>query len=315
MRILILGAGGVGGYFGGRLIEAGADVTFFVREARARRIAERGLETKSPLGDFCVRARTISDPRAVEPFDLVILTCKAYDLASSLEQVRSAVGPDTAILPLLNGLAHLDEITSRLPQARLWGGVAHISATVTPDGVIEHLNELNRIIFGSRDGGGAEDGRIDQLRSFFFKTPVDVQVSAHIDQDLWDKFVFLATLAGMTCLMRASVGTILETPSGESLSLRLLEECEAVARAEGFSPQPEKIAGYRAELTRRGSTLKSSMLRDIERGGRTEGEHILGDMFARAKRAGCPAPVLEAALTHVRAYEIERERAAQTSTK
>jgi 2-dehydropantoate 2-reductase len=304
MRILILGAGGVGGYFGGRLIEAGADVTFFVREARARRIAEDGLAAKSPLGDFRLKARTISEPGALKPFDLVVLTCKAYDLDASLEQVRSAVAPNTAILPLLNGLVHLDEIARRLPQARLWGGVAHISATLTPDGVVHHFAEVNRIIFGSR--GGMEDERINELHAFFSKTPVNAQVSVHIDQDLWDKFTFLATLAGMTCLMRASIGNILATPSGEGLILRLLAECEAVARAEGFSPQPDKRAAYRAELTKRGSTVKSSMLRDIERGGRTEGEHILGDTFARATRTGCAAPLLETALTHVRAYEIER---------
>lgn len=305
MRILILGAGGVGGYFGGRLIEAGADVTFFVREARARKIAERGLEAKSPRGDFRVTAPTISDPRALEKFDLVILTCKAYDLDSSLDQVEPAVGSNTAILPLLNGLVHFDQISRRFPQAKLWGGVAHISATLASDGSIHHLGEVNRIIFGSR--GGMEDERIAELHSLFSKTPVSAEISAHIDQDLWDKFVFLTTLAGMTCLMRASIGSILETPSGESLLLRMIEECQSVARAEGFLPQPEKIAGYHAELTKRGSTLKSSMLRDIEGGSRTEGEHILGDMFARAQRAGQAAPMLETALTHLRAYEIERE--------
>lgn len=311
MRILILGAGGVGGYFGGRLIEAGADVTFFVREARARRLAEHGLEIVSPLGDARLAARAISDPDLLTPYDLVILTCKAYDLDDSLAQISNAVGANTAILPLLNGLVHLDRIAERLPQARLWGGVAHISATLSSDGVIRHFSELNQIIFGSRCGD--DDERVAKLHAAFATTPVDARVSADIDQDLWDKFVFLTTLAGMTCLMRASIGGILETPSGESLILRSLEECEIVARAEGFSPQPEKIAGYRAELTKRGSALKSSMLRDIERGGRTEGEHILGDMFARAKRAGVDAPVLEIALTHVRAYEVERAKGSSAS--
>lgn len=306
MRILILGAGGVGGYFGGRLIEAGADVAFFVREGRARQIAERGLEATSPHGDFRVSARTLSDPRALRPFDLVALTCKAYDLGVSLEQIGGAVGPDTAILPLLNGLAHLDEIAARLPQAALWGGVAQISATLTADGVIRHLIPLNAITFGSREGA---DDRLAALLDFFAKTPAEARISANIEQDMWDKFVFLATLAGMTCLMRASVGSIVETPSGESLVLRLLEECESVARAEGFAPPREKVAGFVAELTKRGSAMKSSMLRDIERGGRTEGEHILGDMFARAGRAGIAAPVLETALTHVRAYAVERAQA------
>lgn len=307
MRILILGAGGVGGYFGGRLIEAGADVTFFVREARARKIAERGLFVTSALGDFRLNPPVISDRSALAPFDLVILTCKAYDLEAALEQISPAVGPKTAILPLLNGLAQYEKIAQRFPQARLLGGVAHISSTLSDDGVIEHFGKVNRVIFGSRDQ--APDERIEALHAYFAKTPVDAQASPRIEQDMWDKFVFLATLAGMTSLMRASVGAILEAPAGERLMLQYLEECQAVAEAEGVLPAPEKLAGYRKELLRRGSPLKSSMLRDIERGSRTEGEHILGDMLKRAQNLGLGAPLVEIALTHMRAYEAERAKA------
>jgi 2-dehydropantoate 2-reductase len=312
MRILILGAGGVGGYFGGRLIEAGADVTFFLRAARAQRIAEHGLVVKSSLGDFRVATRMVTEPGALEPFDLLILACKAYDLDAALDRVRPAVGSGAAILPLLNGFAHLEQIQRRFPHARVWGGVARISATLAPDGVIHHFGELNEIIFGSREH--ARDERIAKISALFSCTPARALVSDEIERDLWDKFVLLAALAGMNCLMRASVGSILETPSGERLALQLLAECESVARAEGYSPQQEKLAGHRTLLTRRGSSLKASMLRDIERGGPTEGEHILGDMFQRAQEHGLPAPLLEAALSHVRAYEIERERSAQISS-
>lgn len=304
MRILILGAGGVGGYFGGRLAEAGADVTFFVREARARLIAERGLAIESSRGDARLDVKAVHDASALSPFDLVILTCKAYDLDASLEAVAGAVGPDTAILPLLNGLVHLERIAARFPRARVHGGVAQISSTLK-DGVVRHFGELNRIVFGARDG--AADARLEALRNAYARTPVDAALVDDIDQKLWDKFVPLATLAGITSLMRASVGVILETPSGEDIVLRLLEECEGVGRAEGWtrsSDSPKLVS----MLTERGSPLKASMLRDIERGGRTEGEHILGDMFARAQRAGVAAPVLEIALAHVRAHEIERAR-------
>jgi 2-dehydropantoate 2-reductase len=304
MRIAILGAGGVGGYYGGRLVEAGADVTFLVREARARLLAERGLVIASPLGDARLAVQTAT--RAVAPFDLVILTCKAYDLDAALETISGAVGPGTAILPLLNGLLHLDRLAVRFPQANLFGGVAQISATLTDDGVIRHFGELNRIVFGARDG--AADEQLAALDAAFARTPVEALLSHDIERELWDKFVFLATLAGTTALMRASMGSVLATPAGECLVLRLLTECESVARAEGHAPAPEKIADFRAELTRRGSPLKSSMLRDMERGGRTEGEHILGDMLARAQRAGVEAPVLEIAATHVRVYEIDRSQ-------
>jgi 2-dehydropantoate 2-reductase len=304
MRIAILGAGGVGGYYGGRLVEAGADVTFLVREARARLLAERGLVIESPLGDARLAVKTATS--AESPFDLVILTCKAYDLDAALETIAGAVGPGTAILPLLNGVNHLDRLALRFADATVLGGVAQISATLTEDGVIRHFGELNRIVFGARDG--AADEHLAALDDAFARTPVDALLSHDIEQELWDKFVFLATLAGTTALMRASIGTVLATPAGEPLVLQLLAECESVARAEGHAPAPQKFADFRAELTRRGSPLKSSLLRDMERGGPTEGEHILGDMLARAQRAGVDAPVLEIAATHVRAYEIERSR-------
>jgi len=307
MRVLILGAGAVGGYFGGRLAEAGADVTFFVREARARLLAEHGLTIESALGGARLAAKAVCDPKTLAPFDLVILTCKAYDLDEALENIAGAVGPDTGVLPLLNGLAHRDRIAARFPQARMFGGVARISATLGEGGVVRHFGELNRLDFGARDG--VADARLEALRAFFAKTVVDARLSDDIEQELWDKFVFLATLAGITSLMRASIGTVLETPSGEAPILRLLAECESVARAERHAPQTEKFAEFRMELTRRGSPLKSSMLRDIERGGRTEGEHILGDLLARAQRAGVETPVLEIAAMHVRAYEAGRAAA------
>jgi 2-dehydropantoate 2-reductase len=301
MRIAILGAGGVGGYYGARLVEAGADVTFLVREARARLLAERGLAIESPLGDARLAVRTAT--HADSPIDLVILACKAYDLDAAMETIAGAVGPGTAILPLLNGLAHLDVIAARFPQAKVYGGVAQISATLTDDGVVRHFGERNRIIFGARDG--APDEGLAALHAAFATTPVDALHVDDIERWLWDKFVLLATLAGITSLMRASVGDILATPSGERLVRGLLAECEGAARAEGWKLTRE-VAELFCVLTERGSSLKASMLRDMERGARTEGEHILGDMLARATRAGLEAPILEIALTHVRAYEIAR---------
>lgn len=303
MRVLVLGAGAVGGYFGGRLVEAGADVTFFVREPRARMLAERGLGIESPLGDMRLAVKAAFDPRTLAPVDLVILTCKAYDLDETLETIAGAVGPRTGLLPLLNGFAHLDWIATRFPVARTFGGVAQISATLAEDGVVRHFGERNRLIFGARDGG--RDECLAALEAAYAGTTVAATLVDDIDRRLWEKFVLLATLAGITSLMRASVGTILATPSGERLVLRLLAECESVARAQGWTPSPEHSELLSA-LTERGSPLKSSMLRDIERGGRTEGEHILGDLLARGRRAGVETPLLEIAATHLRAYEASR---------
>ncbi|ARN80386.1 ketopantoate reductase family protein [Methylocystis bryophila] len=306
MRILILGAGAVGGYFGGRLAEAGADATFFVRPARARLLASRGLRIDSPAGSLVRDVKSISDPGALAPFDLVLLTCKAYDLDASLNDIAHAVGPCTTILPLLNGLAHMEKIAARFPQARLWGGVARISAALDDDGAIRHADSFARIDFGARDGRA--DALADQLAELYAKTPVIAAHNPNILREMWDKLVFLATLAGMNTLMRALIADIMATPAGERLINQMLSECASVARAEGFDFDEARVAQHGDSLTKRAANMKSSMLHDIEHGAPTEGEHILGDLHARARQHGVSAPLLEIALTHVRAYEVRRAR-------
>ncbi len=306
MRILILGAGAVGGYFGGRLVEAGADATFFVRPARARLLASRGLRLDSPAGSLAAAVKTISEREALRPFDLVLLACKAYDLDASLNDIAGAVGPNTTILPLLNGLSHLDKIAARFPGARLWGGVARISAALDDDGAIRHADDFARIDFGARDGRA--DALADELAALYAKTPVTAVNNPNILREMWDKLVFLATLAGMNALMRALIADIMATPAGEGLIRQMLFECASIARAEGFEFEEARVAQHGDSLTQRAARMKSSMLYDIERGAPTEGEHILGDLHARACRHGVSAPLLEIALTHVQAYEARRAR-------
>ncbi len=306
MRILILGAGAVGGYFGGRLVEAGADVTFFVRPARAARLASNGLRINSPAGNLVATVKTISDPKALAPFDLVILTCKAYDLGASLFDVAGAIGPDTTILPLLNGLLHVEMIAARFPQAHVWGGVARISAALEDDGAIRHADDFARIDFGARDGRA--DALADELAALYAKTPVVAVHNPTILREMWDKLVFLATLAGMNALMRATIADIKATPAGERLIRQMLSECISIARAEGFDFDADRVAQHGDSLALRAAHMKASMLYDIERGAPTEGEHILGDLYARARRHGVSASLLEVALTHVQAYEARRAR-------
>jgi len=309
VRILFLGAGGIGGFFGGHLARSGADVTFLVRERRAAQLRQSGLVIDSPLGSFATPVKVATQPSQVERPDVVVLACKAYDLADAMDTIEPALAHGTVILPVLNGLAHLDQLSSRFPNNPVWGGLAHLGVTMDNDGTIRHLNNLSIIQFGPR--AGAVDKRAAQFASLFAGTPVQASARPRIEQDMWDKFVFLATLAGMTCLMRANVGAIVAMDNGVRLMLQLLDECTAVAAASGFSPSDGQLATYRSQLTQRGSTSKASMLRDIERGARTEGEHILGDMMARAQRCGVDARLLQIAVTHVRAYEATRLNASQ----
>jgi 2-dehydropantoate 2-reductase len=305
LRILVLGAGAVGGYFGGRLVEAGGDVTFLVRERCAAELAADGLVIKSPYGDAALAVQTVTAGPTLEPFDVILLSCKAYDLVSALDSIAPAVGPESAVLPLLNGISHLDALDARFGKDRVLGGVAQIGATLGANGRVEHLNRVHRVIFGERDG--RRSARVAALAELMARARFDSALSEIILLEMWEKFVLLATLAGMTCLMRASVGAIMATHEGEALMREFLDEGgNAVAAAAGQAPRAAFLERARATLTARGSDFTASMLRDIERGGPTEGDHILGDLLRRARALGVATPLLRVAACHVEAYEARR---------
>lgn len=307
MRVLVLGAGGIGGYFGARLHDAGGDVSFMVRPARAENLKANGLRVSSPLGDTRLTPQLITagaNPGA--GFDVVILSCKAYDLDSASDAIAPMLNSGSVVLPLLNGMAHLATLDARFGRERVLGGVAHISVALGPDGAIAHLNKFQRLIFGSRSPKASP--WLAPLEALLAASPVDFAVSQDIEQDMWEKFVFLATLAAANCTMRANVGEILATCAGEDFITGLLGECEQIAAASGHPASPEKLAVYRSQLADRGSTVAASMLRDVERGGPTEADHVLGDLVARGAALGIEVPLLKLAYSHLQAYELVRRR-------
>jgi 2-dehydropantoate 2-reductase len=308
MKILVLGAGAVGGYFGGRMAEAGADVTFLVRPARAELMAKNGLRIRSKAGDLQLAAKCVVAAQVKPDYDVVIFTAKAYDLASAIEAIAPALadGKRGCVLPLLNGMSHLDALDARFGRDRVMGGVAYIASTLAPDGEIQHLNEFHRIVFGPR--AAAQKPACDALAAALKGVKFDWQQLDDVEQAMWDKWVLLATLAGITCLMRAAVGDIVATGAGEKLTLALLGECAAVAKAEGHATPEPVMANYRGMLTQKGSAFTASMLRDVESGSRAEGDHILGALLARARKHGIAAPVLEMAATNLEAYAARRAR-------
>jgi 2-dehydropantoate 2-reductase len=310
MRILVVGAGAIGGYFGGRLMQAGRDITFLVRPRRAAYLAGAGLIIKSPHGDVTLREpATVLSENLRQPFDLVLLSCKAYDLTGAVASVAPAVGPDTMILPLLNGMRHLDILDQRFGRSRVLGGLCVIAATLNEERAIVHLNNTHTLSFGERDGGLSD--RIHTLAGIMADAGFDARPSEHIVQDMWEKWVFLATLAGVTCLMRAPIGDILASPGGNDLILSLLEECRAIAEAEGYVPRAAFLEQTRAMLTTTGSPLTASMLRDVEGNAQIEADHIAGDLLHR--RSGGDADhgdisLLRIAYTHMKVYEARRAR-------
>jgi 2-dehydropantoate 2-reductase len=309
VKILVLGAGATGGYFGGRLAQAGAEVTFLVRERRAAQLAAHGLVVKSPHGDFTVRARHVTRPELRPEYDLVFLTCKAYDLDSAVESVRPAIGADAHVMPLLNGLAQVDRLTVEFGAARVVGGTCGIAGQMTPEGEIRQLTPLHRIAYGLLPAtGAAARAKLDALHGFYRQTPVDAVLAEDIVLELWEKFVLLTSLAAMTCLMRGSVGDILAAADGEALMGETLEACVRTAAAAGHPPRAQSLGFMRGLLFARGSAFTASMLRDLEGGYRTEADHIVGDMLGRARAAGVDPGPLRAAYCHLQAREARRAR-------
>lgn len=301
MRILVLGAGAVGGYFGGRLAEAGKDVTFLVRGARAAALAERGLKVESPLGDFQAPVKVATSDRVGGPYDLVLLTAKHYDLDAAIEAIRPGVGAGTAILPLLNGLVHLDRLEAAFGPERVLGGVAYVGAVLQPDGSIQHRNRLSGIAFGERRGGISE--RAKSIEQLFASTPVSAPANENILLEMWEKFVMMGAMAGMNCLMRGNIGEIVATDAGEALMVGALAECQRVAEAAGYPPRPQSRERVQAMLTERGSINSASMRQDLEAGRRTEADAIVGDMLRRARGFGIDTPMLRAAYCHLQVHE------------
>jgi 2-dehydropantoate 2-reductase len=305
MRIMVLGAGGIGGYFGGRLVEGkAAEVSFLVRQGRKAQLERDGLRVESPLGGFTVRVSTMLAEQIPEPADYVLLACKAYDLDSAIAAIRPAVGPRTAILPLLNGMSHMDTLNGAFGAERVLGGLAAIGITMLPDGLIRHLNDWHSITFGEQDGSITP--RVEALKSAFDRTRAKAIVVTDIRQKMWEKIVFLSTLASMTSLMRASVGEIARTADGAALMLDLLERNASIAAAEGHPMPATFMESHRKMLTDIGSPLTSSMLRDIERGGPVEADHVVGYMLEKAHAHGHDISLHRICFAHLKAYEQRR---------
>ncbi len=304
MRVLILGAGAVGGYFGARLAAADVDVTFLVRPARAALLARDGLVVHSPLGDLKQSVATLT--RATQGFEVVLVACKAFDLNAAIAAIAPAVTQDTVVLPLLNGLRHLELLDASFGHDRVLGGLCHIGVTLTDAGEVLHLNAAQHLTLGPRSESQAEQCR--RVHATLARGGFGPELSAHIEQSMWEKFVLLSSYAAMTCLMRAPLGAIVAADEGEALLREMLAECAAVAGASGYAPDSKFMAETQAFLTERGSRGTASMLRDIQRNAHTEHEHILGDMLARARSAGIAAPILRIANAHLQAYEFERSQ-------
>jgi 2-dehydropantoate 2-reductase len=304
MRTLVVGAGGTGGYFGGRLLEAGRDVTFLVRERRAALLAENGLVIRSGVGDVHIpHPPVVTADRLDRPFDLILLSCKAYDLESAMKGFAPAIGPASAILPVLNGMGHLAALDARFGPEHVLGGRCLISSTLDGEGRILHLNEAHMLSYGERDG--SRSGRILAIDAALSNAGFTARLTDRILAEMWEKWTRIASIAGITCLMRGSIGDVVAA-GGSDLGLQLQDECTAIAAAHGYPLDEVALAQGRAMLTEVGSTMTASMFRDMEQGGAIEAEQILGDLTRAADAVGLAVPLLRTAYIHLKTYEARR---------
>ena len=301
MRILVVAAGSTGGYFGGRLAEAGRDVTFLVRPARAEHLRAYGLQIVSPHGDVTLRPRLVTAGDISDPFDVVLLTVKGFSLDTALCDMAPAVGPNTMILPVLNGMKHVDLLHPRFGEKAVVGCVCKVATMVDGIGRIVQLSKPQELAYGEMNG--MESPRIKQLDVFMQGAGFDARLSPVIEREMWEKWVLLATIGGATCLMRGNIGELEAAPGGADFVLRFFNEVVSVAKAVGRPPSEEFLADTRALLTAKGSTQASSMYRDMEKGRPIEAEQIIGDLLARGRQAKIPTPLLTVAYTHLVIYQ------------
>ena len=306
MRILMLGAGALGGYFGGRLQQAGAEVAFLVRPKRQAQLARDGLVIESPFGTATLPVRTIAAGDAAPGWDLILLTCKAYDLDDAIAAIRPAVDAGTAILPVLNGLGHVATLQAAFGAGAVLGGLAKIQATMAPDGTVKHLNDWRWLTFGELDGSLSP--RVRALAALGARAEGVVATAVpDILQQMWEKLAHLGTSAIGTVLLRANTGEIARAPGGIAFMHTVLARNAAIAAANGFPMREAWLAEFRALFADTSGGYATSLLRDIEAGGRTEADHVLGYLLDAARAAGVPDEIHAAAFLHAKAYEQRRD--------
>ena len=299
MKILVLGAGAVGGYFGGRMAEAGMDVTFLVREKRQKKLEKSGLIIKSPKGDFVTSPKLVNIDNVDSIYDVILFTNKAYDLDEIL-QSPFPVKDGSIIIPLLNGYAHMEQLRNKFPNARLFGGIAHIFSTLNDEGEIHHFNDIHSLTFGHLSKADETDGRrfFDSCSSANFS----IKYSDDIIVDLWHKWVLITTVAGATTLFNATIGEIASTEHGIAFITDLHDECVTIAKSEKIKVNDDDLAQQRRFLSDKKSTWSSSMRRDMVNKSKIECAHIFLELINIADKNNVECPSLKTVMINGEIY-------------
>ena len=292
MKIAIMGAGAVGGFYGGRLARAGEEVHFIARGAHLAALREKGLRVESPtVGDFELpQVNATDDPAQVGPVELVWMTTKAYDLEAGAEAMRPLIGENTAVIPLLNGVDIAERIGAVVGMEHMLGGIVQVSVAIAEPGLIRHA-VMDRLVFGELAGGTS--ARCEAIRETLHGAGIQAELSEDIRREIWQKYLFLSTMAGMTSLTRQTLGPVRKDPDTRAMLVACLRELEALARKEGIALDDDAEQKMLAMADSLPEGMKPSMLLDLERGRALELEALQGAAVRLGKKLGVPTPVNE----------------------
>jgi 2-dehydropantoate 2-reductase len=294
VRIAVIGAGGVGGYYGGALARAGHDVSFLARGAHLESLRTRGLEVRTPEGTFSAKVAATDDPARLVPADAAIVAVKCYSLAAVAPAVALVARAGADVVPLLNGVEAAERlIAAGVPKERIVGGLTHISVARVAPGIVEKKSSFQRVTLGELPRGTSE--RVGRIAAAFRDAGAEVTESADITADLWQKLAFIASMAAACGLARSPVGPVRAAPYGKLLFSRAVREVGAVARARGIPVTEQDEEKTLAFIESLGAGLKPSFLLDLEAGGSTEIDDLCGAVARIGREAGVETPVHDTA--------------------
>jgi 2-dehydropantoate 2-reductase len=290
MKILIMGTGGVGGYYGGLLAQQGNEVTFISRGAHLYAIRQEGMKVKSVHGDFTIfPAKAVENPAEVGPVDLILFCVKTYNTDEAAEAIRPAVGPQTVVLSLQNGIDAAERIGKLVGLEHVLAGATWLSSAVEAPGLIKQVSQFRRIVFGE-----LSEGRSERTRSIYEvlnPTGITVEISDDIQKVLWTKFVFIAAVSSVGSLTRLPMGDYRSVPEARKLLSSIMQEVEALAQAQNIKLENDVVAKSMEFIDNSASHIKPSMQLDVESGRRTELESMIGAIGRKGRELGIPTPV------------------------
>ena len=302
----MVGAGATGGFYGGMLLNAGRDITFLLRAGRAQQIRQHGLQILTHKGEHLtlhppiVTAGDLRRPHG--PFDLIVLSTKAYQLEGAMHDIAPAVGPETMLLPILNGMKQLAILDARFGAQQVLGGSVRIVSDLDESGRIHQMNALDQMSYGERSG--ERTARILAVHEVMQNAGFEAILQPDIIDTLWQKWVILASMGAICVLARGNAGQVSLAPRGAEFAHAVVQECAAIAAVNGYPPDQALLTTHVNRMVEPGSTLTSSMYRDMTKGAPVEADHILGDLLDRAQ--GIAAPLLTAAYVQLKVYEATR---------